>query len=45
MKEYEDKVDYIAEKLAEEMQGEEKVGNHLTLTVKTAKFEIKSKSL
>ncbi|CAD8153511.1 unnamed protein product [Paramecium pentaurelia] len=44
-KEFEDKVDYIAEKLAEEMQSEEKVGNHLTLIIKTSKFEIRNKSL
>ncbi|CAD8145288.1 unnamed protein product [Paramecium octaurelia] len=44
-REFEDKVDYIAEKLAEEMQSEEKVGNHLTLIIKTSKFEIRSKSL
>ncbi|CAD8158227.1 unnamed protein product [Paramecium octaurelia] len=44
-KEFEDKVDYIAEKLAEDMQQEEKVGNHLTLIIKTSKFEIRNKSL
>ncbi|CAD8068002.1 unnamed protein product [Paramecium primaurelia] len=44
-REFEDKIDYIAEILAEEMQSEEKVGNHLTLIIKTSKFEIRSKSL
>ncbi|CAD8074439.1 unnamed protein product [Paramecium sonneborni] len=44
-REFEDKIDYIADKLAEEMQSEEKVGNHLTLIIKTAKFEIRNKSL
>ncbi|KAM3127030.1 hypothetical protein pb186bvf_020874 [Paramecium bursaria] len=41
----EKKIEEIAELLSEDLQSADRIGNHLTLTIKTAKFEVRNKSI
>ena len=41
----EKKIEEIAELLSEDLNGADRIGNHLTLTIKTTKFEVRNKSI